>query len=115
VNPEPSSSTLPAGAERRAARRVSLVTQIRTLAGGETLVGYSRNISTGGIFIQAEKVVEKGSELQLRFKLQPEGEILEARAVVTYAMAGQGMGMKFVDLPEPVRARIEEFVNQQET
>ena len=40
----------PPGSERRTTRRVSLVTQMRTIVGGRPLVGYTRDISEGGIF-----------------------------------------------------------------
>lgn len=104
----------PPGIERRASRRVSLVTQIRTTVGGKMLVGYSKNISTGGIFVETEDPAEKGTELGLRFKLKPEGEIVEVRAVVAYAVGGEGMGLRFVNLPEKTRKQIEAFVNEQE-
>lgn len=104
----------PPGAERRTSKRVSLVTQIRTVVGGKTIVGYSKNISRGGIFIETETPPEKGAELVLRFKLSPKEEILEARAVVAYRMSGEGMGLRFIDLPAPLQQRIEAFVNEQE-
>ncbi|MBI4462245.1 MAG: PilZ domain-containing protein [Acidobacteria bacterium] len=102
------------GADRRAWKRVSLVTQIRTVVGGRTLVGYSKNISAGGIFIESETLAEKGTELVLRFKLKPEGEILEARAVVAYCVADVGMGLRFVELPANLRQQIEVFVSETE-
>ncbi|MFQ5817576.1 MAG: PilZ domain-containing protein [Terriglobia bacterium] len=104
----------PPGAERRASKRILLVTQIRTVVGGRTIVGYSKNISTGGMFIETEMPAEKGSELVMRFKLNPEGEILETRAVVAYCLPGEGMGLRFVDLAAQTHQRIEAFVNEQE-
>ena len=103
------------GSERRASRRVSLVTQIRTIVGGEMLVGYSKNISTGGIFVESEAQAEKGTELVLRFKLRSEGEIQEARAVVAYSVPGEGLGLRFVNLPDSLRQEIQAFVNEQES
>jgi hypothetical protein len=110
-----SAELYPPGSERRASRRVSLVTQIRTLVGGKMLVGYSKNISTGGIFVESELQAEKGTELLLRFKLRPEDHIQEARAVVTYAVPGEGMGLQFVNLPDSLRQEIQAFVNEQES
>ena len=104
----------PPGPERRTSKRVSLVTQIRSTVGGETLVGYSKNVSTGGIFIESESLIEKGTELNLRFKLRPEEPILEARVVVAYAVLGEGVGLRFVDMPARLREAIEAFVNEQE-
>lgn len=100
------------GIERRTARRVSLVTQIRTLVGGQTLVGYSKDISTGGVFIETEDPPEKGAEVTLRFRLTPESPILEARATVAYSISGEGMGLRFLDPPAELIRAIESFVGQ---
>jgi len=104
---------LPSGADRRRAKRVSLVTQIRTLEGGETLVGYSKDISTGGVFVETEDPPEKGTELTLRFRLAEDSPILEVRAVVAYRMSGEGMGLRFLDPPAELLKAIEAFVAQQ--
>ncbi|MFQ5723629.1 MAG: PilZ domain-containing protein [Terriglobia bacterium] len=111
VSPKPS---YPTGADRRTAKRASLVTQIRTSSGGQTLVGYSRDISIGGVFVETEDPPEKGSELALRFRLAPDSPIREARATVVYRLPGEGMGLRFLDLPDELRQAIEQFVTQQE-
>lgn len=103
----------PPGEDRRASKRVSLVTQIRTTVGGETLVGYTRDISTGGVFVETEHPAEKGSEVILRFKLSPDSPILEVRALAAYSLQGDGMGLRFVDMPSELRRAIESFVQQQ--
>jgi uncharacterized protein (TIGR02266 family) len=100
----------PRGEERRAARRASLVTQIRTIVDSETVVGYTRDISTGGVFVETENPPVKGTEVSLRFRLTPDSPIVGARAVVAYSLPGEGMGLRFVDLPPEVRQAVEEFV-----
>jgi uncharacterized protein (TIGR02266 family) len=100
----------PPGADRRAARRASLVTQIRTVVDGETLVGYTRDISTGGVFVETEDPPSKGTEVSLRFRLRAEAPIVGARAVVVYTLPGVGMGLKFVELAPELRQAIEDFV-----
>lgn len=104
----------PPGKDRRASQRVSLVTQMRTVVNGETLVGYTRDVSTGGIFVETETEtpLAKGSEVQLRFRLTPESPILEVRAAVAYALPGEGMGLRFLDPPAELRQTIEAFVTQ---
>lgn len=102
----------PTGAERRTTRRVSLVTQMRTVVGGQALVGYTRDISLGGVFVDTETPPERGTEVTLRFKLTPEGPIQEARATVVYSLEGEGMGLRFWDLPGEVRQAIQEFIEQ---
>lgn len=102
----------PPGAERRTARRVSLVTQMRTVVGGRQLVGYTRDVSLGGIFVETENPPERGTEVSLRFKLTEDGPIHEARATVVYSMGGEGMGLRFWQLSPAVREAIELFIGQ---
>lgn len=102
----------PPGSERRTTRRVSLVTQLRTIVGGRQLVGYTRDISEGGIFVETEAPPERGTEVTLRFKLTEDGPIHEARATVVYSIGGEGMGLRFWQLPASVREAIELFIGQ---
>jgi uncharacterized protein (TIGR02266 family) len=101
----------PSGADRRTARRVSLVTQMRTIVDEETLVGYTRDVSTGGIFVENEQPLPKGTEVNLRFKLGADSPILGARATVAYLLPDEGMGLRFLDLAPEVHQAIEEFVS----
>jgi uncharacterized protein (TIGR02266 family) len=100
----------PPGDDRRTARRASLVTQMRTTVDEETLVGYTRDISTGGVFVETEQPLAKGAEVSLRFKLGPDEPILGARATVAYSLPDEGMGLRFVDLAAEVRQAIDAFV-----
>lgn len=102
----------PSGADRRTAKRVSVVTQIKTTVNGETLVGYSKDISTGGVFVETEEPPPKGMEVTLRFRLAEDAPILEVRAAVAYSLQGEGMGLRFLDPPEELRRTIEAFVAQ---
>lgn len=104
----------PPGAERRTTKRVSLVTQMRSIVGGQPLVGYTRDISVGGVFVETETPPERGTEVTLRFKLTPNAPILEARATVVYCMAGEGMGLRFWNLPADLARVIEDFISGQE-
>lgn len=103
----------PTGADRRTAKRVSLVTQIRTTVGGETLVGYSKDISTGGVFVETEDPPAKGTEVTVRFRLSEDTPIQEVRAAVAYRMSGEGMGLRFLNPPLELLRTIEAFVAQQ--
>ena len=102
----------PPGSERRIARRVSLVTQMRTIVGGRHLVGYTRDVSLGGAFVETENPPERGTEVALRFKLTEDGPIHEARATVVYSIGGEGMGLRFWELPASVSEAIELFIGQ---
>ncbi|MGH9804529.1 MAG: PilZ domain-containing protein [Candidatus Acidiferrales bacterium] len=102
----------PPGSERRTSRRVSLATQMRTIVGGRQLVGYTRDISVGGAFVETELSPERGTEVTLRFKLTEDGPIHEARATVVYSIGGEGMGLRFWELAPSVREAIELFIGQ---
>ncbi|MFB3125968.1 MAG: PilZ domain-containing protein, partial [Candidatus Acidiferrales bacterium] len=104
----------PSDRDRRAARRVLLASQIRTRVGGQQIVGYSRDVSVGGVYVETETPPAAGSEVTLRFKLKPEAEILECRAVVAYSVPEEGMGLRFLELPGSVRQAVEEFVGRRE-
>lgn len=104
----------PPDRDRRAARRVLLASQIRTRVGGQQIVGYSRDVSVGGVYVETETPPVAGSEVTLRFKLKPEAEILECRAVVAYSVPEEGMGLRFLELPGSVRQAVEEFVGRRE-
>jgi hypothetical protein len=76
---------------------------MRTIVDEETLVGYTRDVSTGGIFVETEQPPPKGTEVNLRFKL--------GAATVAYILPDEGMGLRFVDLAPEVHQAIEEFVS----
>jgi len=64
--------------------------------------------------VETETPPAAGSEVTLRFKLKPEAEILECRAVVAYSVPEEGMGLRFLELPGSVRQAVEEFVGRRE-
>lgn len=99
--------------ERRGSKRVTLVTQVRQVNGKETAVGYSKNVSLGGVFVETENPFEPRQQSLIRFKLKPDGPILELLALVVYSIAGQGMALKFVEFYGNARALIREFVEEQ--
>lgn len=102
------------GAERRTTRRASLATQIRSVVGGQQIVGYTRDISAGGVFVETENVPARGTEVALRFRLAPDSPILEFRATVVYAVGGEGMGLRFWNLPPDIQQAIDDYIASQE-
>lgn len=101
--------------ERRTSKRASVVTQIKRVEQRESMVGYSKDVSVGGIFIETEDALSPGKETFLRFKLKPDGPILETRAVVIYRIERYGMALKFIDLAADTRLQIQAFINEQES
>lgn len=99
--------------ERRASARVSLATQIRKIEITETSVGYSKDVSLGGIFVETENPLQPDQQALLRFKLKPDGPILETRATVVYCVEGRGMAMRFAELSPEARVQIRAFIREQ--
>ena len=101
--------------ERRTSKRASLVTQIKRVEPRESTVGYSKDVSVGGIFVETEDTLAPGKETLLRFKLKLDGPILETRAVVIYRIERYGMALKFIDLAADTRLQIQAFINEQDS
>lgn len=99
--------------ERRASKRVSLVAQVLKIEPKEMVVGYSKDISVGGMFIETEDPLAAGQQALIRFKLNPDSPILESRAEVVYRIERQGMAVRFVGLPVGAREQIQRFINEQ--
>ena len=98
--------------ERRTSKRVTLVTQVRKVDVKETAVGYSKNVNLGGVFVETENPFAPGQQSLIRFKLKPDGRILEVLASVVYSIAGRGMALKFLDLSADARREIRTFIEE---
>ena len=85
-------------------------------------VGFSGNISEGGLFVASEAPLEIGDKVSLKFKLpnfpdeiQVEGEVRWVRdAAAASPGAPAGMGIKFLSLDPHVQQAIENFVAQRD-
>lgn len=99
--------------ERRTSKRVSLVAQVRKIEPKEMAVGYSKDVSVGGMFIETEDPLAAGEQALIRFKLYPDGPILESRAEIVYGIERQGMAVRFVGLPAETREQIQRFIDEQ--
>jgi CheY-like chemotaxis protein len=79
--------------------------------------GRSGNISTTGILIESEKVLEKGDQLLCSFFL-PGSKQIKTNGVIVRVMKSEGVsktsqyGVKFSQLPTEARSAIEEFVEK---
>ncbi len=76
----------------------------------------ARNISSGGVFIDAPVPLEEGTAIDLRFQL-PGGEVVavEGQVIWTTRMAGvpapyPGMGVAFRNLEPPASQAIQTYV-----
>jgi c-di-GMP-binding flagellar brake protein YcgR len=94
--------------EQRKFPRVPLATQVLHDQG--SMIGFSRDISNGGMFIETNQILDPGTRLNLRFHLDPQDPIVRAEADVLYGIPKIGIGLQFTEvLPEDYE-RIRAFV-----
>lgn len=86
--------------------------------------GYSKNISKSGMFIATTNQIEPGEQIELEFQLPPPlsgsarclCEVVWKRPFGSHLPFEPGIGMKFIDMPEDISERIDEWIiNQQKT
>ena len=97
------------GEEKRRHKRVSLPVPVECRAGRVTLEGLAQNISTSGMLIRTATPFAEDEEITLRFTLPGSSDRIECRARVAHAVPDAFMGVEFVDLPEDLLDRIEEY------
>ncbi len=90
--------------ERRKFPRAPLATQIEHAAG--TLIGFSKDISLGGMFIETSEPLVVGSKVNLLFHIDSTGAAVPAKAEVLYEVFKVGVGVRFLDVSPADRARI---------
>jgi hypothetical protein len=94
--------------DKRKNPRIEFVTQVEHESG--TSLGFSRDLSIGGMFIASTEPLLEGTKVQLRFHMDDGGPIIETPAEVRFVVEKVGMGLSFLDLsPEDadrVAARI---------
>jgi c-di-GMP-binding flagellar brake protein YcgR len=96
--------------ERRRFPRVPLATQV--MHAGGSFVGFSRDISTGGMFVETNEALDPGSKLDLRFHLEIDTSIVRAQAEVLYQVPKVGIGLHFEELSQEDFERIRDFVSR---
>jgi uncharacterized protein (TIGR02266 family) len=117
-----SSDLAPVLQERRAHPRVRLHTTINLTSQSNFYTGLTGDISEGGVFVATHNVFSPGTSVDLEFTLPDNGGAIIARGEVRWAAeynelsdGPPGLGIKFLDLSERDRARIERFVRTRDT
>lgn len=98
--------------DRRRYRRVKLVAQVLCEALERNEVVATRDVSSGGMFLDVKFPLPLASELTITFRLRPKDPPLTCRALVKFSRVDVGMGIEFVDLGEEARQLIERFVEE---
>ncbi|MFO7639410.1 MAG: PilZ domain-containing protein [bacterium] len=91
------------GDSRRAYERLDFETPVTVLADGRTVAGTCRNISQGGMFLEAGEAVAIGSAVRVRFALPDlKGDGVDAEATVRWCerdgASSRGLGLQFSGL-----------------
>ena len=88
------------------------------------LYDYSTDLSEGGIFIQTDKPLSKGTPLKIRFTLPNVDKVFEVKAKVAWLnqerlkkgkpskKLPQGMGIQFDMMDEADRAEITKYIRE---
>jgi len=103
--------------ELRVTKRCPLFVEVEVQDRSGVYFHRARNISAGGVFIDAPVPLEEGTEVNLRFQL-PGGEVVTVggQVIWTTRMAGvpvpyPGMGVAFRDLDGPASSAIQAYVS----
>ena len=84
------------------------------------LFDYSRDLSSGGVYIETDNPLSEGQTLNLRFSLPGVDKVFNVEGRVAWTnppkarkkSVGPGMGVEFVDLEGPDRELLQGYVNQ---
>jgi Tfp pilus assembly protein PilZ len=93
---------------RRKTPRVPLATQIHI--DGSMALAFSRDLSTGGIFIDTKEPSQIGTKVDLRFRLSENDPVIIAKGEVRYVVPKLGMGVQFSEISDEDQKRIVTFV-----
>jgi uncharacterized protein (TIGR02266 family) len=99
----------------RGLTRVPMVAEVRILGSPQVSYGIARNLSRGGIYVEAERTAPPPTEVELRFELPDSKQPLAPTAQVVWRRErtsehAAGMGMRFLALDRASSQRIDEYV-----
>jgi uncharacterized protein (TIGR02266 family) len=103
--------------EKRKSLRVDANYSVHFQTVGALQKAYISNVSGGGFFIETDKISPIGSKITLEILFPDETTPQTIEAEVSWTnprkltATPQGMGVKFCDLPEKLRQKIQKFLN----
>ncbi|MCP4605418.1 MAG: hypothetical protein GY847_33675 [Proteobacteria bacterium] len=111
----------PPGAERRATRRMAIEADIGFQSETNFFMGFTEDISTGGLFIATYDTSEIGSSLNINFTL-PSGYLVSAEGIVRWVREYNeltpdtmpGMGVQFTNLAIEDKEAIHTFTAERQ-
>lgn len=103
---------------RKQLRKQLLVLKIKGEDSKGVFFGYAKTISRGGMFIASVNPRKVGEEFSITFKLPFKDIDIKCRCAVVWMREYEphkqdpGMGIKFMDLDDETRDKIEEWVSK---
>jgi len=97
---------------RRASPRAPLRVGIDYSYEGVAGAGITRDISTGGVFIECRGCFDLGSMVEVSFQLPGSEEPIQAMIWVAWEKKGEGFGAQFLNLNDEARVEIEDYVTR---
>jgi uncharacterized protein (TIGR02266 family) len=100
----------------RSFERVTFETEVRLSAGGQDLWAWSRNVSRGGMFVEADTALEPDSEFQVEFTVPDTSIVVQPTARVVWRRPADhehgrpGMGLQFLKLDREAAQWLEQYV-----
>jgi uncharacterized protein (TIGR02266 family) len=105
-------------ANRRSDARYDVAVRVDLASDANFYRGFTENMSGGGLFVRTFHRLARGTEVTLRLHLDDGEDPIDVACEVCWIRDtdddGGGMGLRFVDLSVPARARIEEFLVHRE-
>ena len=110
-------------AERRSEPRIELEVEVGLETDHNFYTGLTQDISSGGIFIATSIIYRVGDRLRVRFSLPGHKQPITADAEVRWVRdpramktdAPEGIGLRFVDLPNEAKDEISQFLSHRES
>ncbi len=95
--------------------RVALETDVRIADKAGDVWGWTRNVSRGGIFVEAERDLPPDSEVQLEFALPESRDALAPTAKVVWRRTttrtlAAGLGLQFLKLDRGAARHLDEYI-----
>ena len=78
-----------------------------------TGVASTKDISAGGLYMNTQANIPEGAFLMVRIPFDKDVQVV-CNAEVIYSNPGQGVGLRFHDVPDEVRATLERAVTEHE-
>jgi DNA-binding response OmpR family regulator len=94
--------------------RARIETPIEITARGRSYEGVVRNVSRGGLFVNAPVRFDRSEEVALNFRLDSEPPDVSPTAQVVWTNPGEGLaqiGMRFLEIDARTVTRIEQYVS----